>query len=402
MIDLAREKVQQDAIEAALNSMVDGKMRCTLELATGLGKTFIAFHLIKKLQPKTVLFLAETTMREGNIKTDMEKFKLLYNYDIVREHEVSYACYQSAYKWKDTFYDLVVCDEQHDSGTEQYYKYYLNNQYTHLLGLSATIDNRTVFEIDGKEYTKKTLLETIAPIVFTYTLKQGQADNTSRKLRIFVIRHEMDKIKKNVKVEMKGGSFMQSEQDYYNYCNQRFTQSIWSKERSDFLVRYWANKRASVLYNMPSKTRDAKKLLQYLDRTIVFSNSIDQLVEICPTVSSKNDIATNIKIVTDFNNSKLNTIGSFKMLQQGMNLNGLNNVVLLSYYSKPKNFIQCVGRCRKADIPANIFVFMTYNSQEEVWFSKIMEDIDMPYITCHGIDDCIEKFTNSQIAHGLS
>lgn len=95
-----REQIQKEALEAWIKADCIG----TLEIITGLGKTKIALDAIA-LEPKKakILFLAETTQREKDLKADMKKFKC--------KHEVEFACYQSAYKWKDLEYDLVIADK---------------------------------------------------------------------------------------------------------------------------------------------------------------------------------------------------------------------------------------------------------------------------------------------------
>lgn len=290
--------------------------------------------------------------------------------------------------------------EIHDALTPEYFKYFQNNGYKHLLGLSATIDSKQLYLDDqGNEFNKIDMLNSIAPIVYKYTVTQGQEDDTSRKLKIFVIKHHLDYKDKSVKVSYKDKKtgedkwFEQSEKEYYVYCQQRFVQAMYAKAKSDFLVRYWANRRNSVLINSKSKTKEIKRLLEFLDRTIVFGNSIVELETICPTVSSHNTKEENEQIISDFQEGRLNTIGSFKMLKQGKNLIGLDNVVMHSYYSVEKDFIQRIGRLRKKEGHLGcVFIYVTDNTQENVWFGKIMNTIKMDYIHCENTEDAIEKY----------
>lgn len=389
-----REEIQEQCLQAILKSKDNnGRVRCTVEAITGIGKTFISLFAIKALNPKSVLFLAETNLREQGIKDDIEKFKEIYGYDIAQGRNITFACYQSAYKWIGKYYDMVVADEIHDSLTPEYFKYYENNTYTHLLGLSATIDKRSIFKYpDGSEYTKIELLNRIAPICFTYTIKQGQEDGTSRKLTISIIELYLDSRVKNIPVTYKDKTgkqqtFNQTEKEYYEYCHKRYVQSMYSD--NEFLQTYWRNKRNTIIYNLPSKTQAVITLLTALDlkKTIVFGNSILELNKICPTVSSKNRKDTNVKLIKDFNDGILNTIGSFKMLKQGINLNDLNNVIFHSYYSVEKDFVQRVGRARlaKDGSYANVIIFVTKNTQEEAWLAKIKETIGLKFNTYSSI-----------------
>lgn len=59
MIDNKREDIQNKAFESWLNNKKQG----TVEIITGLGKTFIAFKAILSMPQNTnCLFLAETTV----------------------------------------------------------------------------------------------------------------------------------------------------------------------------------------------------------------------------------------------------------------------------------------------------------------------------------------------------
>lgn len=323
--------------------------RGTCEIATGHGKTFIAFKLAHHLKPKHILFLAETEIREKNILDDYAKFKMLYGYDPLENTEIEFACYQSAYKWKDKSFDFVVADEIHDSLSPAYFNFYLNNEYKHLLGLSATIDKKNKYEdSEGNEYTKIDLLNRIAPVVFKYSLSDSIENKTGRQLRIVVIKHSLDHVNKTMPVTYKKNgeskTFYQTEFEMYDYYNRRFYQAIFQKDHNDFLIRHYANKRNAVLYKAPSKIKVLKELLKYLDRTIVFGNDIDSISQIVPTVSSRNKPAVNSQIIKDFNEHKLGVIGSFKMLKQGVNLKDLDNVIMHSYYGVEKDSVQRVGR----------------------------------------------------------
>ncbi|GEM_PF-1416249 len=398
MISIDRNDIQNKAVQSLLNSKINGNVRGTIEAITGIGKTFISLMMIKELKPKSILFLAETNLRELDIRKDIAKFKEVFNYDILANHSVTFACYQSAYKWISTFYDMVVADEIHDSLTPQYFKYYENNKFNHLIGLSATIDKKSTFEIDGEEITKITLLNKIAPICFSYNIKQGQEDKTARELEISVIITELDDKKKIIPVDYKDKTtgvkktFYQTEKDYYSYCHQRFIKCMFSD--SDFLKQYWMRKRNEILYNLPSKTESVISLLKAIDlkRTIVFANSITELVKICPTVSSKRIKDVNLQIIKDFNEGKINVIGSFKMLKQGINLDNLDTVILHSYYGVEKDFIQRVGRLRNRPEKGNVIIFCTRGTQEETWLNKIIEATGLKFKTYNTMQDFIKNY----------
>lgn len=239
------------------------------------------------------------------------------------------------------------------------------------------------------------MLNRIAPIVFKYTMQDGIDNETSRRLNIIIIRHHLDSTTKNVLTEFtdkatgKKKTFYQTEQNTYDYYNQKFLQTIYQKVKNDFLIRYFAKKRSEVLYTAPSKIAVVYELLKNLDRTIVFGNDIDSLSSIVPTVSSRNKPVVNNKIISDFNNGLLNVIGSFKMLKQGINLSNLDNVIFHSYYGVEKDTIQRIGRLRKSDSDGFVFIILTVKTQEQNWFNRMITPVNSKLIWCDNVQEAI-------------
>lgn len=52
------------------------------------------------------------------------------------------------------------------------------------------------------------------------------------------------------------------------------------------------------------------------------------------------------------------------------------------------------GRLRQnGDKIGNVFIILTTGTQEEVWFQKMMENMnDFTIINCNDINDCIKKY----------
>lgn len=383
----SREEIQQEA----LASWVSSKRKGTVEIITGLGKTKIAMDAIKTL-PKTakILFLAEVKDREKELRNEMKKWK-------VSHKDVTFACYQSAYRWTKEKYDLVIADEIHDSLTAKYSEFYSNNTYKYILGLSATVDAKAWADEDNK-ITKGDMIKKIAPICYTYGIDEGQRDGTSRKLNVHVIRHTLDSRNKTVKAGNKKKPFMQTEWSAYQYWSKQMAQAFFMPEHIKlFRIRTSSAARAKILYNLESRIKATKKLTAALSKkkkhTIIFGNSLEALEKITPNVvSSNNDDKTNDKIRDNFDKKKIDLIGSFKKLKQGANLVGLDTCIIMSYYSKSKDLIQRIGRMRNDGTLGNVYVFMTLNTQEEKWFQTMFEDADsLNMIYYNNVDDCVKK-----------
>ena len=73
----------------------------------------------------------------------------------------------------------------------------------------------------------------------------------------------------------------------------------------------------------------------------------------------------------------------------------------MSYYSSEVHQIQQWGRLRQnGDKVGSVFILLTKNTQEEVWFSKMMENMtDFNIIYCDNIEDCVKKYKENEKIH---
>lgn len=345
----AKDKIQKEAIHAWVESGKKG----TCEIITGLGKTFIGLHALYTMPKdnKEHLFLAEAKDRVIDLKKDIEKYNKIFNRDVLNDYNLQFHCYQTVYKWKGKVVGLVIADEIHDSLSLAYYKFYKNNKYDAIIGLSATINRSTKYTLpSGKIITKGNLLDKIAPVCYKYNLDKGQKDGTARKLNIYVIQHELDSVNKTIKSGGKGKKiFYQTELAAYNYWNKEHGKSWFIKDQKlkELKISITARKRSNILYNMASKIELVKKLLNHLNsKTIIFGNSVDALKKVTKNVvSSKNTDEKNEIIRKQFDKGVINTIGSFKKLKQGANLEGVDNCIIMSYYGTDKDMIQRINTC---------------------------------------------------------
>lgn len=385
MLDTKKTQIQNEALEAWLNADSCG----TIELSTGHGKTFIAFKAILSLPiGSNILFLSETTLRENNVRKDAEDFKKHYGFNPLDGYNITFVCYQTAYKhcYENKDIDLVIMDEIHDMLTPKYFNFAKNNligKNIKCMGLSATINKKTKFIIDDKEETKKTLLDKFCPIVYSYVLNDALENNTTRELEFIVIEHELDGITKNIQAGKKGAYFLQTELSKYAYLNKNvktsFYKDIKDPKKKEVYITAQASARARFLYSLPSKVEACKELLSFLqEKTLFIGLDSKTILSICPT-SIVDENKNHVKHLEDFKLGKTLLTGSNKMLKQGENIPGLVNLVLLAYYSKSKDFEQYVGRNSRGKDLGKVFIFLIKNTQEEVWFQSMTEGLNIEF-----------------------
>lgn len=411
MLNKVKEDIQIKAHEAWLNN---GKIG-TVEQATGTGKTFVAFRCIQSM-PKgsNILFLAETVVRENTVLKDAQEYKKFYGVDPLKGHKFKFATYQGAYKYSLFDYfpsatpsnTIIVMDEIHDILSDKRIEFVNNSmivtknnpigfQWFPKLGLSATIDRKTQYLIQGQEITKFDLLKTFCPVVYTYSLQESMDNKTTRDIKFFVLKHELDFSNANIQVTAKGQSFKTTEKSNYAHLDKYVRDAMFAKYKDEATkkqrVIQVATTRARFLYSLPSKIRSCKELVSKLSgKTLVFGQDSASLLNICPT-SIVSDNPNYVQDLADFKSGKTMLTGSNRILKQGENIPGLDNIVLFAYYSKNKDFTQMVGRLRQDKAIGNVIVYVTSGTQEEKWFDKMTEELNAPFIYCSNLKQLLDK-----------
>jgi type I restriction enzyme R subunit len=187
---------QKTAIQRAVEAIVNGRPRCLLTMATGTGKTLVAFQICWKLwsagwntkgepnRKPRILFLADR-----NVLVDDPKDKTfapfgdarwkIENGEAIKSREMYFATYQAIAKdgrrpglyreYAPDFFDLIVVDECHrgsardESNWREILDYF---EPAYQLGMTATPlreDNRDTYSYFGDP-------------LYTYSLKQGIED----------------------------------------------------------------------------------------------------------------------------------------------------------------------------------------------------------------------------------
>ena len=167
-------------------------------------------------------------------------------------------------------------------------------------------------------------------------------------------------------------------------------------------------KRSKLLYSLPSKVEATKQLNKTIKgKTIIFNNDLSTLEKVTANVvrsakkgeTKKQRDELNFDLRNRFDKGNIRTIGSFKMLKQGANLKGADNVIMMSYYSSSIDMIQRIGRLRKnGNKKGSVFIFVTVGTQEEKWFKKMTETIPMEefnVITHLDIDQFVKNYNGN-------
>lgn len=331
-----------------------------LVLPTGTGKTKIAIDAIKEVSPKKVLIIVPTQkLRDISWPKEIKKWKLKTKVEIV--------CYASIAKIIDQDFDLVIADEMHRV-TENNIVFFYNNRIKMLLGLTAT---------NPKD--KYELLKPICPVIYEMSLDEAINANAVADYRINIIYISLDNKEKYIEAGNKRTKFLTTEEAQYKYMNKIINGIRYSgKQVPDFLYM----KRMRFIYNLKSKSKYAKKFIEDLDynRLLIFCGSIDQAEYITKyTYHSR----TNDKYLKQFIDQKINTLAAVKALNEGINLPLVDTAFIVQLNSKELDLVQRIGRVLRTDkdTPAQIYILVAINTQDEAWVEKATAYFDQAKIT---------------------
>lgn len=350
-----KSKIQNEAIK-----LWNKNKRGTLAIATGVGKTLIGVNI--SLNYKNVLIVVPTEkLRDDRWPDEFKKWKHKDNH-ITRE------CYASLSRIDLSKYDLIILDEGHNVTVNNSKNF--KNYKGDILCLTAT---------PPRDEEKLEIFNTYFPIIFEYTVDEAVRDNVVAPYQIKIVEYYLDSKTKNIKAGNKKKQFMNTELAHYNYLSRTIDKIRYSgKEVPKFMYL----NRMRFLYNLPSKLKIAKKILDnYIkdERCLIFAGSIQHAENLCKyTFHSKTTD-------DDYNNlikGKINRLASVDKLKEGHDLPNMDSALLTKINSNPKDFIQSMGRViRWRDgHKGTIWILCALNTQEENWVNKAIESLDITNI----------------------
>jgi len=261
---------QQVAIDRCVEAIAKGEDRILLVLATGTGKTFVAFQTIWRLwkagKKKRILFLADRNILVDQTKSnDFSPFGSVMTKVTNRKVDKAYEVYLSLYQavtgtdekqdiykqFSPNFFDLIVIDECHrgsakaDSAWREILEYF---SAAAQIGLTAT--PKETKEVSNTDY--------FGEPIYSYSLKEGIQDGFLAPYKV---------VKVGIDKDLMGWRPTQGQRDKYN--QEIEDRQFNAKDMDRSLV---IEKRTELV---------AQKITQYLAetdpyaKTIVFCENID-------------------------------------------------------------------------------------------------------------------------------
>lgn len=358
---------QRVAINRAIEAVALGQKRILIVMATGTGKTYTAFQIIRRLwkakATKRTLFLADRNILiDQTMQQDFapfgESMHKITNREVKKNYEIYLALYQAVTgkeEWKQIyrqfpadFFDLVVVDECHrgsaadDSAWREVLDYFTSA--THI-GLTATPKeikpDKGQTTVKDPEYN----LKYFGNPVYTYSLKQGIEDGFLAPYRVIRIVTDADALGYTPEKDKldKDGQIIEQRQ----YNTKDFDRTLVLEKRTKFVA---------------SKVWEYLKATDPMAKTIVFCDDQDhaermrqELVKLIPAAASNRRYV--MRITGDDNEGKAQLsyfidndepfpviATTSKLLTTGVDAKTCKLIVLDQTINSMTEFKQIIGR----------------------------------------------------------
>ena len=404
---------QQIAVQKSIEAIASGKDRILLTLATGTGKTYIAFQIVYRLfaskwskdgsdrRPK-ILFLADRNVladqayntfnplekeiirlngkeikkRGGKVPTNANIFFAIYqsiaenkNRVIETTEEESEDDVTAYYKqYPSNFFDLIIIDECHrgSANDESSWKDILNHFSSAVhLGLTATPkrdDNGDTYKYFGDP-------------IYEYSLKDGINDG-------FLTPYKVKRIKTNIdEYKFDPNDIITGELDKQIIELEKFEREVIIPKRTELIAK-------TIIEN-----------INPMDKTIIFcvnqkhasdmKIAIDKFKSVkdnnyCVRVTSdEGDVGRNF--LEDFQNNDKDIpaiITSSKILTTGVDAKNVRNVVLTAPIKSMTEFKQIIGRGTRVFEGKDFFTIIDFVGATNLFYDDrwdgVAEPIDEP------------------------
>ena len=403
---------QQIAINRAVDHIVRGKNRILITMATGTGKTLVAFQICYKLwttgwnrsndpvkRPK-ILFLADR-----NILVDDPKDKTfvafgdarhkIENGEAIKSREMYFATYQSIaederrlglYKeYAPDFFDLIIIDECHRGSARKTSNWREILEYFKpavQIGMTATPlrkDNKATYRYFGNP-------------IFQYSLRQGLADGFLAPYRVHRVvtsadatgwrptKGELDKLGREILDE----EFHTP--DFEKRLSLRPRSEAIAKHLTNFLQRTNAYDKTIVFCVDQEHADEMRQLLSNLNTDIVKKHPD----YVCRVTSDEKAIGKgHLSRFQELETETPVILTTSQLLSTGVDAPMVKNVVLIRVIGAMTEFKQIIGRGTRLreDYEKFYFNILDYTGTASRHFADKKFDGDPEFVSEEEIDD---------------
>ena len=351
-----KDKIQRDI----LNKWYLMGCRGSVVVCTGVGKSRIgvlAADYVAKITNYDCKILIITPTEEIRDNAWVEEF-VKWNSEFTFKMCVKVMCIQSACRLLGEHFDLVICDEYHntikslDSEKESVFmQFYFNNTYTRLLTLSAYIPSKKRYWaykiaplVEYISIQKAVELELIAPFnIYNLPITASEYEQKVLKKLEKKIEYEKGKGYKSWKTIGQRRQLLSKINNRYIVCKQ--------------IADYFGDKKGIIF-------------TEYISDVEALQNIFGESAVSIHSKMKKNDRKLSL---SRYNANEVNRIISAKALNEGVNLTNTNFGIAVNANGAIKDLIKECGRILRLDEEgkkASYIRLYLPNSQDETWLKR--------------------------------
>ncbi|RLF03382.1 MAG: restriction endonuclease subunit R [Thermoprotei archaeon] len=402
---------QEVAVKNAIEAILKGQKRILLTMATGSGKTYVAFQIAWKLYKtrkiRRILYLVDRIFLRRQAHDAFYPFgnareELVGAERIPKHKDIYFATYQTLYTEKDgkrvyehfdpDFFDMVIIDECHRSGWRRWHdilRYFSNAIH---LGLTATPkrdDNIDTYAYFGKP-------------VYDYPMRQGIEDGFLAPCEIIRVFTNIDKAgvlsitevkSQGAKIEVPPGVELKE-----CYTVEEFEREITLPDRTKRICEHLARilestgpkgKTAIFCVTQTHAAEVAKELNNRFGPIFKVSNYAVRVVTDEPYAH---------EVLKEFRDSEKEfpvVTTTVDLLSTGVDIPPVRNIVFLKHINSKVVFHQIIGRGTRIDENSRKYMFRIIDYTNA---TRLFDEWDLPgtgkrpegpsdwYLSCKVID----------------
>lgn len=343
MINEERRKLQLEALHA----LRENSFRGIVILPTGTGKSFVLIEALKELYKPgmSVLYTCDSIrLRDSDFNKELEKWGRYTNDGLIDFTQViEKQCYASAYKMIGNHYNILLADEGDYGLTPAYSRLFSENTFDYIIFVSATLESK-----------KRAIAKDIAPIVYERKLKEIEENKVVNKSQFYYVPYYLN-AKENAQ--------------YLEY-NKRFHHLL--QENGPHVaqrLKFLTFDRLHFLAGLESSAYICRRLMLDLkyhnnkSKMLIFCGMTEQADRICKhSYHTKNQEDGNLD---KFNNNEIQECAVCGKIDRGINLDGVNTVIMENVTASETKMIQKLGRGKRLDVDdlLNVYFLIPYYKQ---------------------------------------
>jgi type I restriction enzyme R subunit len=379
---------QDAAIKKTIEAILTGKKRILLTMATGTGKTYVAFQIVWKLLKSgyfcRVLYIADRIFLRDQAYNEFSPFEDAR--DVIEEgkapktRDIFFTMYQSIYSGEEAkrlyqeyppdFFDLVIIDECHRSGFGTWYE--ILNYFSNAIHLGMTATPKRDDNIDTYAY--------FGEPVYSYSMGKAIEDGFLAPFQIYRVFTNIDRDGLHIKDALYQGAqiYVPEEADLKEiYTLEDFEREIVLPDRTEKICEHLANllrtfgpmQRSMVFcVNMEHAAQVAKEL----QNRFSYLGHPDYAVRI---VSEERHVKSVYERFSDSDKPLPVIATTVDLLTTGVNVPSVQNIILIKPIASKVVFHQIIGRGSRIDTLTNKYFFRIV---DYVNATRLLDDWDYP------------------------